>query len=64
MHYSSAECIGDLAVVPCIRNVFPVAQLYLFLWQLFYNKTSLTKIGLAFSHQKVENVPTEKIDKK
>ena len=28
------------------------------------SKTSLIKIGLAFSHQRVENVPTEKFDKK
>ena len=28
------------------------------------SKTSLIKIGLAFSHQRVENVPVEKFDKK
>ena len=28
------------------------------------SKISLIKIGLAFSHQRVENVPTEKFDKK
>ena len=28
------------------------------------SKNSLIKIGLAFSHQRVENVPTEKFDKK
>ena len=28
------------------------------------SNTNLTKIGLAFSHQRVENVPTEKFDKK
>ena len=28
------------------------------------SNTKLTKIGLAFSHQRVENVPTEKFDKK
>ena len=28
------------------------------------SKFSLIKIGLAFSHQRVENVPTEKFDKK